>query len=93
MLRMLSNVSREIFMNAANMLGKASTADKIIKRFENGLGGLVLSFDDFVYNIADRYGLQHCGVYKASEQAVKIVEQAILEAKNETEKTLSQKEV
>ena len=93
MLRMLNNVSGEIFMNAANMFGKASTADRIIKRFGNGLGGLVLSFDDFVYHIADSYGLQYGNVNKALEQTVKIVEPAILEAKNEAKKMLSQKEV
>ena len=93
MLRMLDHESGEIFMNAANMLGKASTADKIIKRYRNGLGGLVLSFDDFVYHIADSYGLQYVDVNKVLEQVVKIVKPAILEAKNEAKKMLSQKEV
>ena len=88
MLRMMEHVAEKIYLDAAEMLGKASTADKIIKYYCNGLGGLVFEFDNFIYHIARDYGLRYGDIFKASEQATKIVEQAVLEAKKEAEKML-----
>ena len=88
LLCMLGNIASDICCDTANMLGKASTADKIIKRYCNGLGGLVFDFDNFVYHVADAYGLSFEGENIAKEKAIKLVEEAVAKAKTEIEKTL-----
>lgn len=88
LLRMLGNIASDICGDAANMLGKASTADKIINRYCNGLGGLVSDFDNFVYHVADAYGLSFEGENIAKEKAIELVEEAVAKAKTEIEKTL-----
>lgn len=88
LLRMLGNIASDICSDAANMLGKASTTDKIINRYCNGFGGLVFDFGNFVYHVADAYGLSFEGENIAKERAIELVEEAIEKAKAEIGKTL-----
>ena len=88
MLRMLANIASGICCTAANMFGKASTTDKIIQRYCNGLGGLLYDFETLVFDIAEKYDVRFTGENTASEQAIKIVEQAILDAEKEAVKIL-----
>ena len=88
LLRMMSKLAQDICGEAAHMLGRLSSTDKIIHRYMNGLGGLAYDFDGFVNDIAGEYGLKFEGVDIAESKAIAIAENAVLRAREEAEKTL-----
>ena len=88
LLKMLASMASDICGEAANMLGKANTTDKIIHRYLNGLGGLVSDFEGFVYDVAGQYGLSFEGENLAVKKAEDIADDAIAKARAEAKKVL-----
>lgn len=89
LLKTISSIVSDICGNAANMLGKANSTDKIIHRYCNGLGGLASDFEGFVYDIARDFGLSFEGETVAINKGKDLVEAAISKAKTEAKKALS----
>ena len=89
LLKTLSSIVSDICGEAANMLGKANSTDKIIHRYCNGLGGLASDFEGFVYDIARDFGLSFEGEIMAINKGKDLVETAVSKAKTEAKKALS----
>ena len=88
LLRMVSKLAQDICGEAAHMLGKLSSTDKIIHRYMNGFRELAYDFDGFVNDIASEYGLNFEGVDMAERRAIDIAETAVFKVKAEAERLL-----